>query len=104
MKGIDGKINMEMELKPTTNPKPNNYRTSDLYLSSFLMARGSRLRAVNESSGQKYFVFEAENIESLLGDYFNNAKIPVLSYKAALRDLRTIIHNGFLAGNQNCRG
>jgi len=91
---IEPKIKTRQKSQNREDKIMTNYRTADLYLSSFLMTKGCHLRGVNEAAGQKHFLFEGRDIDNLIGEYFNNGTIPVLSYKAALRDLRTIIKNG----------
>ena len=75
------------------NPAVNaSYRTSDLYLSAFLKSKGIILQSTEKETGKVIFIFQNEgNIKDLINKYFNDSDVGVLSYKAALRDLRTII-------------
>ena len=67
---------------------------SDLYLSAFLRAKGVILQNINRKNGKVIFVFQDDgNIQNLINRYFNDSDVPVLRYKAALRDLRSIIFN-----------
>jgi len=68
------------------------YRTADLYLSAFLKSNGIILKGTEKETGKVFFIFQNEgNIKDLINDYFNDSDVGVLSYKAALRDLRSII-------------
>ena len=68
------------------------YRTADLYLSAFLKAKGIILKGTEKETGKIFFIFQNEgNIKGLINNYFNDSDVGVLSYKAALRDLRSII-------------
>lgn len=98
---------MEMrkkENKPSTetdNPKESSkqkdfspYKTSDLYLSSFLKARGTILQNIERWDNKVFFIFKDEgNIQDLVKEYLNDASVRVLTFKAALTDLRSIIFN-----------
>ena len=70
------------------------YRTSDLYLSAFLKAKGCCIKDISINNGQVFFQFAVENLNRMLRGYFNNANVNVLTYVGALRDLRTIIKSG----------
>ena len=71
-----------------------SYQTSDLYLSAFLRAKGVILQNINRKNGKVIFIFQDNgNIQDLINRYFNDSDVPVLRYKAALRDLRSIIFN-----------
>ena len=70
-----------------------NYSTPDLYLSAFLKSKGCYLKGINEEKRRVFFLFEGEELKTLVREYFNNSNIPVLSYKSALQDLRAIIKN-----------
>jgi len=68
------------------------YRTPDLYLSAFLKSKGIILQGTEKETGKVFFIFQNEgNIKDLINNYFNDSDVGVLSYKAALRDLRSII-------------
>lgn len=84
--------------KQNTPPKNKDsqspIRISDLYLSSFLKARGVILKGVCGRGGKVVFIFQNDGkIQDLINNYYNDFPIGVLSYKAALRDLRSIIFN-----------
>ena len=88
--------NIRNKIPPITKNLPGraSYRTSDLYLSAFLRAKGVILQNINRKNGKVIFVFQDDgNIQNLINRYFNDSDVPVLRYKAALRDLRSIIFN-----------
>ena len=95
--------NIKYKAYPTKkNPSViNPYRTADLYLSAFLRAKGTILQETVKKSGKVFFIFKDDgSIQDLINQYFNDSSVGVLSYKAALRDLRSIIfdyQNSFLA-------
>jgi len=71
-----------------------SYRTSDLYLSAFLKSKGIILQGIDKENGNVTFIFQNDgSIQGLINGYFNDSDIPVLRYKAALRDLRSLIFN-----------
>ncbi len=80
---------------PCQNPERTSvasYKTSDLYLSAFLKSKGVILQSINEKDGKVIFIFQDNgDIQDLINKYFNDSDVGVLRYKAALRDLRSII-------------
>jgi len=74
---------------PATN---TSYRTPDLYLSAYLKSNGIILQSIDKENSKVIFIFKNDgNIQDLVNKYFNDSDVRVLSYKAALRDLRSII-------------
>lgn len=71
------------------------YRSSDLYLASFLKARGLYLAGVERECEKLVFVFkvDGERIKEFIDEFYNDSLVGVLTYKAALRDLRSLIFN-----------
>ena len=70
----------------------SSYKTSDLYLSAFLKSKGVVLKNINKKNGKVIFIFQSKkDIRELINKYFNDSNVGVLSYKAALKDLRSII-------------
>lgn len=70
------------------------YKTSDLYLSAYLKAKGHKIEDIERGVKKCYFIFE--NSERLMSDrmrFFNEGLISVTQYKNALQDLRVLIHN-----------
>ena len=70
------------------------YKTSDLYLSAFLKSKGITLQSIDRKNDKVFFIFQGDgDIQDLVKDYFNDSNVKVLSFKAALADLRSIIFN-----------
>lgn len=70
------------------------YKTPDLYLSAYLRSKGTILQNVTKENDKVIFIFQNKgNIKGLINGYFNDSSIGVLTYKAALRDLRSLIFN-----------
>lgn len=69
------------------------YKTSDLYLSGFLKAKGLHLVGVEKDCDKIIFIFKGngERIRGFINGFYNDSRIGVLRYKAALRDLRSLI-------------
>lgn len=82
-------------LHPISRKNPSSfYDTSDLYLSAFLKSKGINLHNIKRTNKKVIFVFLDEgNIPDLVTEYFNDAYVRVLTFKAALTDLRSIIFN-----------
>ncbi len=74
--------------------KMDTYKTSDLYLSAFLIARGMKLRDTVSNGRKTLFVFDDTNErERLLEAFFNDGLVSAKAFKGALQDLKTIIFN-----------
>lgn len=70
------------------------YKTSDLYLSAFLKAKGLKLLSMKKEHGKSLFVFqERQDREQLIQDFLNDGIISVSAYKSALQDLKTLLFN-----------
>lgn len=83
------------------------YETPDLYLSAFLKTNGVILQSINRKNGKVFFIFQNKgNIQDLINQYFNDSSVGVLTYKAALRDLRSIIFDypSSLSAKENQNG
>lgn len=75
--------------KKESNPL---YRTPDLYLAAFLKIKGLIFDGSERERGRTFFIFQQkDNTEELIRGYYNDAAVPVLAYKGALRDLKSII-------------
>jgi len=79
----------------TSKKNPTNfYKSSDLYLSAFLKSKGVILHNIKRSGNRVVFVFRDDgNVPDLVKEYFNDGIVKVLSFKASLADLRSIIFN-----------
>lgn len=81
-------------LKKKNPPDNATYKTPDLYLSAFLKSKGIILQNIEKENNRVFFIFQDDgNIQDLINGYFNDSDTPVLRYKAALRDLRSLIFN-----------
>lgn len=78
---------MKMEIQ-------NVYRTSDLYLSAFLKAKGMRLLDKQKVDQKFQFVFEdRRDRERLVKDFFNDGMVSITAFKNAIQDLKTLVFN-----------
>lgn len=71
------------------------YRSSDLYLAGFLKAKGLYLEGIEKDGDKITFVFrgDSKRIQESVNGFYNDSSVGVLSFKAALHDLRSIIFN-----------
>lgn len=75
----------------------NDFQTTDMALGAFLLARGHELRAVRSiTERQRMFVFGID-AEGDAESYYRNAPIPARAYAAALRDIKTLLHQSHIA-------
>ncbi|MDZ7762975.1 MAG: DUF5659 domain-containing protein [Melioribacteraceae bacterium] len=73
----------------------NIYEHRDFYLGAYLIVSGCELISHRREYGATVFVFKGERLlQESITDYFaNNAKVNPLEYSAAIRNLKSIIHN-----------
>ncbi|MCZ7603128.1 MAG: DUF5659 domain-containing protein [Melioribacteraceae bacterium] len=73
----------------------NIYEHRDFYLGAYLIASGCELISHRREYGATVFVFKDEKLlKKSISDYFSNtAKVNPLEYSAAIRNLKSIIHN-----------
>ena len=70
------------------------YRTSDIYLSAYLKAKGHKIEKIDREGTKCFFNFKKDDIlDSNKMRFFNEGLISVTQYKNALQDLRVLIHN-----------
>lgn len=75
-------------------PNSNTYRTSDLYLSAFLKAKGLRLRDKLKDGSRFVFIFDDRpDRQELIQEFFNDGTIGITTFKNALQDLKTLVFN-----------
>lgn len=75
------------------------FRTPDLYQAAFLLTKKVPLIGTERGKGRTFFLFRNDGgIKELVQQYFSNAEIPAISYKAALRELKALIHEARFAG------
>lgn len=73
------------------------YRTSDLYLSAFLVVSGVKLnRTARDGRGKVYFFFEDEenHVNEIKNSYFNcKGKVSARRMADEIRNLKHMIHS-----------
>lgn len=70
------------------------YKTSDIYLASYLKTKGHNVINVERPNTQCFFIFlDDELLQSNKMKFFNNGLIPITDYKNAVADLKRILHN-----------
>lgn len=71
---------------------PQEYATNDLYLASYLKARGLKLAAVDRDGKRSRFVFkDGPERRQIVSDFYNDDGINAFTH--ALQDLKAAIHN-----------
>jgi len=75
------------------------YKTPDLYQAAFLLTRGITLTGTEKAEGRTFFFFRDKGeIAEIIEQYYRNASVPALSFKAALREMKSLVHGGFAGG------
>jgi len=70
------------------------YRTSDLYLSVYLKAKGLRLKDKHRVGNKFVFIFEdRDDRQQLIRDFFNDGTVNITAFKNAIQDLKTMVFN-----------
>lgn len=70
------------------------YRTSDLYLSAFLKAKGMRLKDKLRNGSKFVFIFEdRDDRKDLIQEFFNDGTVNITAFKNAVQDLKTMVFN-----------
>ena len=70
------------------------YKTSDLYLSAYLKAKGLRLKDKHQTGNKFVFIFEdRDDREQLIRDFFNDGTVSITAFKNAIQDLKTMVFN-----------
>jgi len=84
---------MAMTERATANASTEQFRTHDLFLSAFLLAKGALLLDHTREGGRVTFVFAGEpNPQVLARDFWNGAPVNVSAYVQALQTLKSVIH------------
>lgn len=72
---------------------PQEYVIDDLYLASYLKARGMKLASVQKDGRRSRFVFQdAPERQQMVSDYYNDAPFRISTFIHALKDLKAAIH------------
>lgn len=70
------------------------YKTSDLYLSAFLKAKGLKLVDKRRMGDKFIFVFDDRaDRKELIQEYFNDGSVNITAFRGALQDLKTMVFN-----------
>jgi hypothetical protein len=70
------------------------YETTDLYLGSYLKARGIRLLNVRRDGRRTTFEFEDSPARpDLVLEFYNDGVVHINAFKNALQDLKAIVYN-----------
>lgn len=77
-----------------TVPTMRTYRTSDLYLSAFLKARGMKLKDKRRNGNKFVFIFDdRDDRKELIQEFFNDGMVSITAFKNAIQDLKTMVFN-----------
>ncbi len=83
-----------MEIVKMAVQTMNTYRTSDLYLSAFLKARGMRLKDKFRNGNKFVFIFDdRDDRKELIQEFFNDGTVSITAFKNAIQDLKTMVFN-----------
>lgn len=73
---------------------PQEYAINDLYLASYLRARGLRLVSIQREGRRSCFIFQDRpERNSMVSDFYDNVPIGINAFIHALEDLKGAIHN-----------
>jgi len=76
------------------NNENKSYNTVDLYLASFLKARGVRFIDINGPDKKAIFVFEdTPRVHELAKEFHKNGTVGVIEFIHSLRDFKSLIFN-----------
>jgi hypothetical protein len=71
-----------------------SYATSDLYLASYLKARGLTLRDTQREGRRAVFVFADRGDRlDLVRDFYNDGTVQVSAFVHAMQDLKGVVFN-----------
>ncbi len=83
-----------MEIVKMAVQAMNTYRTSDLYLSAFLKARGMGLKDKFRNGNKFDFIFDdRDDRKELIQEFFNDGSVSITAFKNAIQDLKTMVFN-----------
>jgi hypothetical protein len=83
--------------KQTPHSPPDSFpdfKTSDLYLASYIKSKGITLRNIEREGRRVFFIFADDGkLKDVISDYYNGGQVGALTYKANLAELRSLIFN-----------
>ena len=83
-----------MEIVKMVVQTMETYRTSDLYLSAYLKAKGLKLWDKHKTGDKFVFIFEdRDDRQQLVRDFFNDGMVSITVFKNAIQDLKTMVFN-----------
>jgi len=72
----------------------STYSTNDLWLSTFLKAKGLKIIRIEGNNRRAVFVFEdTTDRKDLIEEFYNNGSIGITLIKNAMADLKSAIFN-----------
>jgi len=72
----------------------STYKTSDLYLSAYLKAKGLRLIDKQKLGDKFVFIFDDRpDRKELIEEFFNDGLVSITAFKNAIQDLKTMVFN-----------
>jgi len=73
---------------------PQEYTTVDLYLASYLKARGLKLASIEREGKRSRFIFsDKPERREMVTDFYNDVPMGISAFIHALEDLKGAIHN-----------
>ncbi len=85
---------MNMKHESTLRTPSEPFRTHDLFLSAFLLAKGAVLVDHVREGSRVAFIFSSESDpQRLARDFYNGAAVGVSSYVQALQNLKSLIYD-----------
>lgn len=73
---------------------PQEYTTADLYLASYLKARGLKLASIEREGKRSRFIFsDKPERRELVADFYNDVPMGISAFIHALEDLKGALHN-----------
>jgi hypothetical protein len=81
----------------------NTYKTSDFYLSAFLVASGVPILDFDRKNGRTSFEFaQTDGLSQLVDEYYaDRVKVSPIRYGNSLKNLKALIYSGNTNTNNN---
>jgi hypothetical protein len=78
----------------TTNSIPNNYITSDLYLTAYLKCKGFKFTVEKLKSKSSFLFIETPELLSVVNEYLTESgSCEPLAYTNAIKNIKNLLHN-----------